>query len=456
MKRRSDTINVLDFIEKDDPLRFDDCNDLADAIVQRTGQERELHWSQSAMAHVAGVAATIVGFGKRGESRSLSTLREIISSPDKLEMSRQLMTETGGLLADMGGYLGHFQDKEKSSVLTTTLNNLSFLGTSAMAEHLKTSSYDPISLTTSKVSVFCILPPDRMHAQGSYLRLMLWIHIRACVRAGRMDRPVHFMIDEAAAVGHLDVIDDAIAMGRAYGIRLIFIFQSPGQLKKCFPENEQTFLANTSQTYFATKDFETAKRISDSCGEQTIVVESESTSIGSSGSTQRGHHGSVTAGWSKSRNRNWNKQKPALMTPDEILSASPRQAITFAPGMRPILTHLLRYYEETQLFRRTGWFWRQWYGLQALTRSAALCATSLVAAVGLTQVAQRSAGMAAAGSRHPGGGTRLIRPAGASPPAGASGSSPDSGNSEQSWGFQPFTRSDYGNARRDEQSIEGR
>ena len=49
------------------------------------------------------------------------------------------------------------------------------------------------------------------------------------------------LIDEAAALGHLESLDDAIDKYRGYGVRCQFYYQSLGQLKKCWPDGgEQT------------------------------------------------------------------------------------------------------------------------------------------------------------------------------------------------------------------------
>ena len=44
-----------------------------------------------------------------------------------------------------------------------------------------------------------------------------------------------------------------------------------------------------------------------------------------------------------------------LLKPEELLQLSPRTAITLTPGVKPVMTTLLRYYEEPWLFHRHGW-----------------------------------------------------------------------------------------------------
>ena len=61
--QRPDCFNPLDFIEKDSLYVIDECNDLAKALIVRTGEEREPHWNDSAEAWVAGMLATVVQYG---------------------------------------------------------------------------------------------------------------------------------------------------------------------------------------------------------------------------------------------------------------------------------------------------------------------------------------------------------------------------------------------------------
>ena len=181
-----DALNPIDFIAKGHPLGIDDCNDLAASLVVRTGNERERHWDDSAEACIAAVTATVVAYGEAG-TRSLQNVREILSHPKSFELAIKLMTESGewnGALAQMGGQLLHFSDKEKASVLSSTLRHLRFLGTPTVAGSTAASTFDPADLRRGKVTVFCILPPERARAQAGLLRMWVGSMLRACVREG--------------------------------------------------------------------------------------------------------------------------------------------------------------------------------------------------------------------------------------------------------------------------------
>ena len=280
------TFNPLDFIDKDSPTAIDECRDLAEALVIRTGQEKDPHWVDSAEAWISALIALVVHYGEPND-RSLQTVRTLLSSPDKLEMAIKLMCASDawdGMLARMGNQLTHFKDKELGSTLTTTSRFLRFLDTLAVADSTKTSSFDPADLRKGKMTVYLILPPEHMRAQSPLLRMWIGSLLRAVVRGGLQEKnKVHFVLDEAASLGHMEALDDAVDKYRGYGVRLQFYFQSVSQLRKCFPDGQdQTLLSNVSQVFFGINDLPTAEYVSNRLGEETIVVRSGGTSTGTS------------------------------------------------------------------------------------------------------------------------------------------------------------------------------
>ena len=203
---------------------------------------------------------------------------------------------------------------------------------------------------------------------------------------------VHFIIDEAATVKSLESVHDAINLGRGYGIRLQLYFQSAGQFKLCFPEGqEQTLLSNTTQIFFGVNDQQTAEMVSNRLGEKTIVVNSGGTSKGTSHSFSRGPHHNVTDGSSGNQNKNWQQQARKLLKPEEVIALPQRTALTFTPGVRPVMTTLIRHYEENL---NPGWFRRARAGCSRLAISAFVCAFSLcVAWAAQEMVAQHMKGV---------------------------------------------------------------
>jgi len=180
------TFNALDFIDKNSPTAIDECRDLAEALVIRTGEEKDPHWVDSAEAWISALIALVVRYGEPND-RSLQTVRGLLSSPEKLELAIKLMCASDawdGMLARMGNQLTYFKDKELSSTLTTTSRFLRFLDTLAVSESTKTSSFNPDDLRKGKMTVYLILPPEHMRAQSPLLRMWIGSLLRAVVRGG--------------------------------------------------------------------------------------------------------------------------------------------------------------------------------------------------------------------------------------------------------------------------------
>ncbi len=289
-------------------------------------------------------------------------------------------------LARMGHQLTQFKDKELSSVLTTTNRFLRFLDTPAIAASTRTSSFDPTGLRGGKMTVYLVLPPEHMRACMGLLRLWVGALMRAVVRGGLQEaNKVHFLLDEAATLGHgMNALADAVDKYRGYGIRCQFYYQSMGQLKLCWPEDQgQTLLSNATQVFFGVNDVPTAEYVSSRLGESTIVVTSGGSNTGSShsyssGGTGPGQH---TRGSSSGHNDNWSQVGRRLLKPDEVLNLDPRTAITFAPGVPPIMTRLLRYYEERFLGRSPGFVRRTMAALQTLIRALVILTLTILFAL---------------------------------------------------------------------------
>jgi type IV secretory pathway TraG/TraD family ATPase VirD4 len=85
--------------------------------------------------------------------------------------------------------------------------------------------------------------------------------------------------------------------------------QDLSQLKAVYPR-WQSFLANTSQQFFGTADYDTARYISDALGQRTIRFETESRSQHSAWRLKPGTVSAATGEQIQGR---------SLLTPDEVM-----------------------------------------------------------------------------------------------------------------------------------------
>jgi type IV secretion system protein VirD4 len=349
---RPDTFNPIQFINKYSRSALDDCLALGETQVFRTGQEKEPHWLDVAEFWISAMIAAVVEYGDP-DDRSLQTVRELLGDPRGIEAVTKLLCGSKaweGMLSRLGFQLTHFKDRELGSTLTTANRMLRYLDTLAVADSTRRSSFDPHDLVRRPMTVYLVLPAEYARTQSPFLRTLIGELLRAVVRGGPQEKnKVHFVLDEAASLGHLSQLDDAVDKYRGYGVRLHFIYQSLAQLQRCFPEGQhENLLANVSQIFFGVSDPRTAEYVSTRLGEQTIVVESGGSSTGDSRS-YNGHAGQQSTR-STTRNQNWQQQARKLLKPEEVMALPDRTAITFTRGVPPIWTTLTRYFED----RRRG------------------------------------------------------------------------------------------------------
>ena len=375
-----DVFNPFDFFEADSELAIDDCRDLAESLVVRSGTEKEPHWNDVAETWLTAMSALLVSLKPKVDA-NLSELKRLVSDTSLIQQAIATMIASDawdGVLSRLGHTLTHSKDKELSSTLTSTNRHLRFVDSPVIAASTASSSFDPSELITGKMTIYLILPPDRARSQTGLLRLWVSSMFRAVIRGGLQEtHKVNFILDEAASLGRMEAVDDAIDKYRGYGIRMFLYYQSLGQLKKCFPDDDgQTLLSNTTQVFFGVNDQQTAEYVSNRLGEQTIVVESGGTSSGRSRSNDD-KSGTTNTSSSWNRSDNWQQHARKLLKPEEVTALSQRVAITLSPDAPPLWSQLIRYYE---------WDSKESRGLGLVkvavdTASLFLCASLLAAGI---------------------------------------------------------------------------
>lgn len=397
--QKPDKLNLLDFIDRNSLRAVNEADAIANALVIRTGQEKEPHWNDKAEQWLSALIASTIWFGeKKHGTRSLLQVADIASNPAALKTALKLMQASpeiwNGSLTRKGGMLSHSVAEELGSTLSTLGRFINFVNTPSAAESLQSSSFDLSRLRKGKMSIYLIQRAADTRTGSPLLRLWLNACIREVMKGGlNQKRTVHAIIDEAGSVGQMDCISDVLNVGRGFGLKLQLYYQDMGRLKECW-KNPQGVLSNTTQIFFSVNDPDTADYVSKRLGSETILVEgggrSASTSRGTSFSSGTGSSSaSSSTNWSGSSSSDWKQQSRELLKSAEIQQLDRRIAITLMPGARPLWTTLIRYYEEKALLRYRGWFLRMIAAGRMLLLSATLLFFALIATAAIHQEARR-------------------------------------------------------------------
>ncbi len=349
----SDTFNPLDLIDPESPTLIDQCRDLANQMVVRTGKESEPHWNDSAELILTAFIAYVCACEPSREDRNLQLVRDLVSSRDKFARAVAAMQQSDacdGLIRRMGSLLTWYVDRELGSVLTTVQRHTAFLDSPKVAASTRSSSFDPLSLRQKATTVYLALPSEQLETLAPLQRMWIGGLLRAVTREGATERnPILFLLDEAATLGRIKALEDAVSLVRGYGVRFWFIFQSMGQLTECFGESAPDFLNNfDTQQFFGVNTVQTAEEISKRIGDATVLVESLNRST--STSRPHGHGGTGHEGGQVSTSTSVTTSEVArrLVKAEEVLRLPEDLAIVFHRNLPPIPCQLVRYYADPE------------------------------------------------------------------------------------------------------------
>ena len=338
--------NPLDQIDSVAPDAAEDAARLADALVtDPPHQIAEAHWNEEAKALLTGLILHIAA-DEPPPRRNLATLRDLITLPadhfERLLIAMQDNPAAGGLIARAANRHLAKDHREASGVRSSAQRHTHFLDSPRMTAVLGYSDFSFAALKKGTTTVFLVLPPDRISTYSRWLRLMVSQAMTDLARASiQPPAPVLFLLDEFAALGWLEPVEQAMGLMAGYGVQLWPILQDLHQLRGTYGARAGTFLSNAGLVQvFNVNDTDTAEWVSRALGEAT-----ESYETGSMGKTRQ--HNRMGAGSSSTGSAS-HLVRRALLTPDEVRRLPPDSEILFAAGAPPIFARKLRYYADPE------------------------------------------------------------------------------------------------------------
>lgn len=205
----------------------------------------------------------------------------------------------------------------RGSMFASALTNLRLFANSNVAEITSKSTMPLADITAKPTAVFIVTPEESSayNALASIYTAQVFIALtrKAIENGGRLERRVHFVLDE---FGNFPAIPDfctKLTTGRSRGIKFHLALQGFDQLEKRYGKlDSNTIRANCDNLiYLRTAHYDTAKSISDRIGKYTIQANSESVSQ----QTSLSGRGASSSSSSESTRL----QGRELITPDELI-----------------------------------------------------------------------------------------------------------------------------------------
>jgi type IV secretory pathway TraG/TraD family ATPase VirD4 len=330
-------LNWLDTLDPSDPDVVSRAAGLADMLVVAEGADSESHWNDTARELLRGLLVYVAGLPV--ERRSMAELRRIVTAPED-----DLAATLADMMADpeRGHRLPartasvHLNrpERERGSVLSSVVRHTAWLDDPRLCAALGRSDFTMADLKRQPMTVYLAIPPDRLRVCLGFVRGFIGLALDGVTAVP--DRPkyrIAFFLDEFGQLGRMDRLADSITLLRGYGAQLWVFVQDLSQLKAVYPR-WQSFLANTSQQFFGTADYDTARYLSSALGQQTIRFET-----GGSSYSDQGIGGPA----STSSSTGEHFQGRSLLTPDEIMRLGPSRPIILIAGEPPYLLDRVSY-----------------------------------------------------------------------------------------------------------------
>jgi type IV secretion system protein VirD4 len=257
--------NPVDLVDVAGPDAADDARMLADMLVLPEGREGEqAFWNEEARGVLTGFILHVASSPDPAlrtltHVRTLLTLSHTSFGELLVEMSNS--NAVGGLVARAAARLLQKADRERSGVISTAQSHTHFLDSPRMKTVLGSSTFRPADLKRQRISVYLVLPTDRIDGYARWLRLMIACGLTAIARTpGQPTDRILFLLDEFAHLRRIHPVQRDIGLAAGYGVRFWLVVQDLSQLRSTYSETWQTFLANVDAFQaFGTTDWDTAE-----------------------------------------------------------------------------------------------------------------------------------------------------------------------------------------------------
>ena len=243
---RSASFNPLDLLRGAHGHRDADAQMLAELIVPATTDHRDPYWDSRARFLLAALMLHQTD-GQHGEATLASLRRGAHGDREAIgELAKAMFRSSNETVRAGSRILALRSAKTLASILSTTQSYLADLVGPRIERCTATSSFELEAVTEGRpLSIYIVIPPHRLESARSLLRL--WIGTLFALilrRRQRITPPTLCLLDEAAQLGPLDQLRQAITLLRGYGLQTWSFWQDLSQLQQIYPDDWETLYNN--------------------------------------------------------------------------------------------------------------------------------------------------------------------------------------------------------------------
>ena len=359
--------NPLDWIKADDPDAAENAFLLADALVPAESDGEARFWDDEAKALLTGVILFVATSKKEAANRHLGRVRDILLLDDEgfKAALTNMFNEPLPVISSTAARTASKDPKLRSNVLAAVQSHTHFLDSPRIRESLSASDFGFEDLKTQPMTVYLILPADRLKTFDRWLRLLIQQAITVNARNVNIKpkKPVLFLLDEMPSLGRLSMVEQAYGLMAGFGMQAVGHCPGPVAARTHLRRR----LANLHQQHRRDPVFWQPRQnhggiFLDALRGDDGADFSLSTAIGYAigrtwGSSYGAGGGSSSDGGSETHSHTHtigsNESQRQLAYPDELMVLRENAQIIFVENYDPISARKSRWFENAEL-RRLG------------------------------------------------------------------------------------------------------
>ena len=237
---KSHSYNPLTQVRSDPDYLWEDARFLADMMIVPS-QAKDPFWENKARDVLqAAIAHTCLekDLAKRPMSKVIDVLHGVgwdaFVTYVQARVDIPSMQRAGHSLAAM-------DSKQRESFLQTAQSSLSAWSGQRVERTTRKSDWSPLDLRNgTNPTIYICLKPSEVDSYISVLRVFIAQHIRVLCNElpPRGSAPILFLLDELPRLKHMPPVEEALEIGRQYGVKLWMFAQSVGQLENAYENAE--------------------------------------------------------------------------------------------------------------------------------------------------------------------------------------------------------------------------
>ena len=324
--------NVLDWIGQFGGSKEEDIAAIASWIMtdsSRASGLRDDFFRSSALQLLTALIADVCLSGHTDEQhQTLRQVRANLSEPEpKLRQRLQEIYDNSNsdFVRENVAVFVNMTPETFSGVYANAVKETHWLSYPNYAALVSGSTFLTDDLARGDTDVFISLDLKTLETHAGLARVIIGASLNAIYnRNGAVEGRALYLLDEVARLGFMRILETARDAGRKYGITLMLLFQSIGQMRESWGGRDAAskwFESASWVTFAGINDPETADYISKRCGTTTVEIDQVSRSSQASGS---------------SRTRSKQLAARPLIQPHEVLRMRADEQILFTAGNPPL------------------------------------------------------------------------------------------------------------------------